>query len=79
VDRTPLRTHFERAVTDPPAAPQLVPRAVRAGQRLVRRRRFTAATASALALAVIAVGVPFATGGFGIGSRPAPESPARAA
>jgi hypothetical protein len=71
MDETSLREKLERAVADRPPTPHLVPGSVRAGSRLLRRRRIEAAVGSAAALALIATGLSAVAGAFS----PAPTQP----
>ncbi len=71
MDETPLRALFERAVAERPLTPLLVPKSVRAGIRLRRRRKIGAAAASIAAVGLIAGLVPAAAGVFGAAAPPA--------
>jgi hypothetical protein len=70
MDETSLRTLFDQAVSERPPTPRLVPVAIETGHRIRRRRNLVAASATVLAVGVIAGLVPLAHG-LGFGAAPA--------
>ncbi len=70
MDETSLRTLFDRAVSERPPAPRLVPNALRSGRRMRRRRNLLAAAAVVIAVGLIAGLIPLVHGLVASPARP---------